>query len=558
MREQSVHLAMQPCGITANRLDAVQPRRRGEKLACNDLALWSIGMPEMTSTHRILHFVALLPAIGCYAPHSPVVTGDASTDDVDGSSTTAITVSASTTGDTTSSMTATAAMDETGSTDDSGSTTGSPVCGDAVVNGDEVCDDGINDGSYGGCVADCSDLGPHCGDSIQQGDEACDDGDQSNGNGCNVDCIVSGTVLWTQVFDGPGHDADAGRALALDEEDAIYVVGDVDLYSTAWIRRLDTHGTEDWTQTFAGPANGASNPSAAAWGGSPELHVVGTHDASSLANDDDAWLRRYTEASTLDGSFTWDNSANTADHAAGIAVNDNGQQFVLGDSNRFDLDQSWNVWLRKLDVEGDEMWTQTYDGGAADEAGGLAIDGDGNVIAVGQTIVSGDGRNVWVRKYSTEGATLWTRTYAGAGGCSDYGNDVAVDADDNVVVVGQSCGDVFVQKFAADGSVEWNDTFDGPDGLADLAAGVAADSQGAVIVAGAQWVDYHQDAWVRKYSSDGQELWTYANSPDDDSVWSDAAAVEVDSTDAIVVVGSIQQDVPDGAPSDVWVQKFAP
>ncbi len=41
-------------------------------------------------------------------------------------------------------------------------------CGDAVISGTEECDDGTNDGAYGGCNADCS-LAPHCGDAVVDG-----------------------------------------------------------------------------------------------------------------------------------------------------------------------------------------------------------------------------------------------------------------------------------------------------------------------------------------------------------------------------------------------------
>jgi fibro-slime domain-containing protein len=52
------------------------------------------------------------------------------------------------------------------------------LCGDGIVAGDEVCDDGVNDGKYGHCLPGCTGRGPHCGDGTVQpeGGEACDEG----------------------------------------------------------------------------------------------------------------------------------------------------------------------------------------------------------------------------------------------------------------------------------------------------------------------------------------------------------------------------------------------
>jgi fibro-slime domain-containing protein len=52
-----------------------------------------------------------------------------------------------------------------------------PVCGDGIVTPDEVCDDGVNNGAYGGCASDCKSRGPYCGDStVQKPPEECDTG----------------------------------------------------------------------------------------------------------------------------------------------------------------------------------------------------------------------------------------------------------------------------------------------------------------------------------------------------------------------------------------------
>jgi fibro-slime domain-containing protein len=67
-------------------------------------------------------------------------------------------------------------------------------CGDGIVAGDERCDDGENDGSYGGCTAECL-RAPFCGDGERQKDEGeeCDDGVNltpydTDGEGCSPGC----------------------------------------------------------------------------------------------------------------------------------------------------------------------------------------------------------------------------------------------------------------------------------------------------------------------------------------------------------------------------------
>lgn len=67
-----------------------------------------------------------------------------------------------------------------------------PVCGNGVVEGDEVCDDGVNDGMAGSCLADCSGEGVStCGNGV------IDDGEHCDGTLGMVSCNALG-------FDGGG------------------------------------------------------------------------------------------------------------------------------------------------------------------------------------------------------------------------------------------------------------------------------------------------------------------------------------------------------------------
>src|SRR5437868_1023007 len=63
------------------------------------------------------------------------------------------------------------------------------VCGDGIVEGTEVCDDG-NVASGDGCNADCTSI-EACGNGIVDVGEQCDDGNAQNGDGCENNCQLS-------------------------------------------------------------------------------------------------------------------------------------------------------------------------------------------------------------------------------------------------------------------------------------------------------------------------------------------------------------------------------
>lgn len=70
-------------------------------------------------------------------------------------------------------------------------------CGDGIVAGSELCDDGADNGAgYGFCESDCT-PGPRCGDGEVNGDEACDNGVNLSGyqaaseeNPCAPGCVL--------------------------------------------------------------------------------------------------------------------------------------------------------------------------------------------------------------------------------------------------------------------------------------------------------------------------------------------------------------------------------
>ena len=184
---------------------------------------------------RLCLSVVLLSA-GCFNPEPP--TGEGLDTDSGGDESSSGGTSDPTGPGTDSTDPTVAETDTAQDTDDSTETgAADPVCGDGMVEGDEVCDDGVNDGAYGGCSDDCSALAAHCGDgevsddeacddgvndgsyggcnddcslaaycgdgSMDAGDELCDEGEANeNGSGCNLDCTTSGTVLFESMQTG--------------------------------------------------------------------------------------------------------------------------------------------------------------------------------------------------------------------------------------------------------------------------------------------------------------------------------------------------------------------
>ena len=87
------------------------------------------------------------------------------------------------------------------------------VCGNAVQEGSELCDDGnITNGD--GCSATCTTEPTHyCGDNdINQPTEQCDDGNIANGDGCSAQCQTEVVpICWDGSINQPSEACDDGN-----------------------------------------------------------------------------------------------------------------------------------------------------------------------------------------------------------------------------------------------------------------------------------------------------------------------------------------------------------
>jgi len=227
------------------------------------------------------------------------------------------------------------------------------------------------------------------------------------------------------------------------------------------------------------------------------------------------WIRTYDSPCTNDANYK------DRDCGKGIALDAAGNIYVTGSEYRKDLGQGHNIWVRKYDTNGNTLWTQTYDSPAhgPDLGLGVAVDAAGNLYVTGSENRRdlGQKSNIWLRKYDADGNALWTRTYDGSTHRSDGGFSVAVDSAGNVYV----CG-----------SIEM-DTKNVKDWSSNL------------------------NVWLGKYDTDGNLLWTrtYDNPSD---VWpyaDEAYGVALDALGNIYVTGrEHRKDL--GQDSNIWVRRY--
>jgi hypothetical protein len=75
--------------------------------------------------------------------------------------------------------------------------------------------------------------------------------------------------------------------------------------------------------------------------------------------------------------------------------------------------------------------------GRDDRGEDVGVDAEGNVYVVGSAVTQDAPEDIWLAKLSPQGELLWTRTYDGSGKGQDFGKALAVSPDGDAYVVGR-------------------------------------------------------------------------------------------------------------------------
>lgn len=112
-------------------------------------------------------------------------------------------------------------------------------------------------------------------------------------------------------------------------------------------------------------------------------------------------------------------------------------RFALAGSTISFGDALTDFWLVRTDEEGEELWSQTYDGNDGDYCESVTQTADGGFALAGTSISYGeDESDFWLVRTDEEGEELWSQTYGG--GQYDWCSSVIQTADGGFALAGET------------------------------------------------------------------------------------------------------------------------
>lgn len=328
---------------------------------------------------------------------------------------------------------------------------------------------------------------------------------------------------------GVGDDMEqVGRSVAIDGTGGIVVTGDfkgsIDFGGSVMIAagdqdifltKYDASGSHMWSRRFGG--SGSARPQHVAVGPAGSIYLTGSFNGAvdlgggmlTTTGESDGFIAKYDAS----GGHLWSYRIGGpgADFVVRHAVDDLGDVTLTG-SFRDSVDfgngtvtsaGSSDIFVSRYSSDGHRSWSVQFGGLGGDNGAGVTIDAAGDIVLTGSfshvvdlgggELTSLGNTDVFVAKYTQNGAHVWSRPFGGPGG--DYGSRVKVTGTNEIVVNGSfefsvdfgggeltSAGlaDVFLLKLSSSGDHIWSRSFGGTS--VEINGGVDVGANGDVFL----------------------------------------------------------------------------
>jgi hypothetical protein len=322
-----------------------------------------------------------------------------------------------------------------------------------------------------------------------------------------------GDTLWTKRIGG--NDVEFCNSVQQTTDGGYIITGQTQSFGAGlfdvYLIKTDVAGNVLWTKTFGGIYfNGSYSTEQTTDGG----FIIAGYTNSFGAGHDVYLIKTDTNGDTL-----WTKTFGGTGNDVGMSVQQtsDGGYIVTGYTENPGADSA-DVYLIKIDPNGDALWTKTYSGPGDDVGYSVLQSTDGGYIITGITNSFGAGLyDIYLIKTDANGDSLWIKTFGGTG--YDYSFCVQQTIDGGYLIAGytNSFGagsiDAYLIKTDSNGDTLWAKTYGGID--ADDAESVQQTSDGGYIITGysRSFSSVHDDVYLIKTDSFGNSGCNQASAP---------------------------------------------
>jgi hypothetical protein len=252
-----------------------------------------------------------------------------------------------------------------------------------------------------------------------------------------------------------------------------------------------------WTRTFGGNVDDIGYcVQQTADGG----YIVAGMGYSSYYGDGDVYLVK----TDVNGNQIWQQTfgGNLRDYAKSVQQTSDGGYILAGDANG----GAGDALLIKTDSLGNLIWQQTFGWPSITDQGYCAQQtNNGGYILFARCLVGGLG-DVWLIKTDASGIQTWAHTYGGTN--EDYGHYGQQTADGGYIIAGATMSygagdyDVYLIKIDSLGNLIWQNTYGGTGH--DMGYSVQQTTDGGYIIAGKY---SYTDIYLIKTDDLGNLMW---------------------------------------------------